>query len=390
MYDETKTSHKTGAHSPTSLLVVDEEAFEVREETQPILRSAQLVLHNVPQPLLQPILQLRPPTEFEPVELISDIAPWIPHRVNQYTSDYPEQSICLEDLVTVAFRVSECNRIRSIEATYDNDTATAKCVAIRNTHFHIMLFHGETERHIIVKMRRMSGCALIFQEEYRAIMNAAKFGEISRRKVLPTLDEPCKNDDFIPLQDSILEKNLTSMKIYLHSDRHDTRVLALEDLASTTNSDLSFDDTALKASKIIMEQNSGIRESVASIILTKEVCAFDDKYIRSLALTTLSNILSTLSKEKILTPFIQDKWYTLSLIPSLIDEIKTASKYPRNASLAAKCLSELFANSAEARSQAGDDTLIALEAAKKVGESSYASLEEEAQVAIDKMVQQHN
>ena len=329
-------------------------------------------------------------TEFKPVEILPGNTPFIPHRVNKYTSDYPEQILFLEDLATVAFRVSESNRIRSIEAEYNNDTATAKCMAMRNTHFRITLFYGETERHIIVKMKRMSGCSLIFQEEYRAIMNAAKFGEISPRKVLPTSDGYCRNNDFIPLQDSVLKKNLLSLKSYLRSDCHDVRVLALEDLASTTDSEHSFDDTALKASKILMESNSGIRESVASIILTKEACAFDDKYIRSLALTTLSNVLSTLSDEKILTPFIQDKWYTLSLMPSLIDEIKTAAKHPHNASLAAKCLSVLFVNSVEARSQVGKDTLITLEAAKKVGESSYANLEKEAQIAIEKMVHQQN
>lgn len=338
-----------------------------------------------------------PQLESEPVvESLPGITPWIPQHVNRYPSDYPDKKICLEDnLATVAFRLSECNRTRSIEAKYDTDTATAKCIALQNTHFRITLFYGETERHVILNIRRMSGCSLIFQEEYRALMNAAKFGEITTRKVLqyvetPTLDAQYRNN-VIPLQDNVLEQSLLSMKSHILSGRHDDHVLALEDMASTTDSEHSLlDDTALKASSVIIEENFGIRESLLSIILEKEVNMFDDNYVRSLALTILSNVFSTLSREKILTPFIQDKWYASSLIPSLIDEIKSAAKHPRNASLAAKCLSALLANSAEICSQAGRDVLVTLEAAKRVGKSSYANLEKEAEVAIEKIVQHNN
>lgn len=394
--DEINTVHEIIARGPTSH-VGDEEAVVVQEETEPIFRSMQ-TQHHIPQLNSQPRPQPQPQPQLESepvVEPLPDIAPWIPQHVNRYPSDYPDQQICLEDLVTVAFRISECNRIRSIEAEYDTETATAKCIALRNTHFRITLFHGETERHIIVKIRRMSGCSLIFHEEYRALMNAAKFGEITTRKVLQYVETPTSDgqyrNDFIPLQDNVLEQILLSMNSHIHSGRYDVRVMALEDMASTTNSEHSLlDDTALKASTIIMEKNLGIRESVSSIILEKEDNAFNDDYVRSLALTILSNVLSTLSKEKTLTPFIQDKWYVSSLIPSLIDEINTAAKHPRNASLAAKCLSALFTNSVEACSQAGKDVLVTLEAAKRIGKSSYANLEKEAQVAIDKIVRHNN
>lgn len=379
----TKTDEKIRA------VVDDEEIVEIREETQPVFRSTRVQYH-LPQPQLQPQLKTKL------VELSPLIAPWIPVHVNPYTFAYPKERICVENLplVTVAFRVSECNRIRSIEAEYDNDTATAECIASQNTHFRVMLFRGETERHIIVDIRRMSGCSLVFREEYRALMNAAKCGEIAPRKAsqcikMPTLGEHQRDNGYIPLPNSVLEKSLLSMKNHLQSECHDTRVLALEDVASTTNPECISDNTALNASKIIMEQSAGIRDSVASIILNREVSAFDDTYIRSLALTILSNVLSTLSKEKILAPFIQDEWYISSLMPSLIDEIKTAVKHPCNASLAAKCLSALFSNSAEARSQARKDkyALISLKAAEQVGKLSHANLEKETQVAIERMAQ---
>ena len=81
------------------------------------------------------------------------------------------------------------------------------------------------------------------------------------RKVLqyvetqPTLDD---RNDVIPLRDDVLEQSLLSMKSRIHSDRGDVSVLALEDMVSTTNSERSvLDDTALKASHILMEMKFG-------------------------------------------------------------------------------------------------------------------------------------
>jgi len=360
----------------------EEEAFEGMDETQPKYRSLQ-IQHDTQQPLLP-----QPQRQSKIEDDTARTARWNPRRVNQYQSNYQEQKICAEKLITVAHRIYESNRVRSIETEYDDDTATAKCMAPRNTTLRIALFHGETENHIIVDIRRMGGCSLVFQEEYRAIMKAAKLGEItpSKKVDLGIRKKAQETTDYIPLKKGVLEENLVSNKSFLGSECHDTCVLALEDMAFTTNSDDSSDDTALNASKLIMEEVTGIRDSVASIILKKEVTAFDGQYIRSLALTILSNVLSTLSKENILIPLIQDEWYRSSLMPSLIDEIKTAAKHPCNATLATKCLSALF-DSTEACAEAGEDTMIALEAARKIGELSDANLETESKVAIEKMVQ---
>jgi len=355
---------------------------EGTEETQLIYRSM-LMQHDTRQ-----LLPLQSQRELKMEEVISRMGCWNPRRINRDQSEYPEQKICAEELKTVAGRISECNRVRSIETEYDDDTATANCTALPNTTFRIRLFHGEMENYIIVDMRRMSGCSLVFQEEFCAIMNAARFGDITPRRIknLGTLNKSHELKYHIPpLPKGTLEQHLLSIKNYLCSECHDVRLLALEDVACTTSED-SADGIALNASKIIMEKITGIRDSIASILLKKEVDAFDGQYIRSLALTILSNVLSTLSKENVLIPLIQDEWYMSSLMPSLIDEVKSASKYPCNASLAAKCLSALF-DSAAACAEAGENTMIVLENAKKIGEASYANLETETKVAIEKLVQ---
>ena len=83
----------------------------------------------------------------------------------------------------------------------------------------------------------------------------------------------------------------------------------MEDVACTTNPQELSDDVSLKASKIIMMKRefSGIRDSISSIIIQKdedEIPFEDGKYVRCLALTILANVMSGLSKQKILTKFI--------------------------------------------------------------------------------------
>jgi len=123
------------------------------------------------------------------------IAHWLPLRVDPSPTEHAELIACEGHLTTIAGRISECNRIRLIKADYDNGGASARCVAMRNTHFCIKLFRGETEKHIIVVIEKESGCDLIFREEYHALMCAARFGEIHPRKVSIVSKEEEKHDD---------------------------------------------------------------------------------------------------------------------------------------------------------------------------------------------------
>jgi len=141
----------------------------------------------------------------------------------------------------------------------------------------------------------MSGCSLVFGEEYRAIVGAVQSGTFVARETAdverPKLDQ---EDSAPPHHTDVLERSLSRMKRDLRSDRHDVRLLALEVVASTTDSDRACGDTAVSASKMIMgDAASGIRDSVASILFTgkEDADVFDDGYFRSLALTILSNVL---------------------------------------------------------------------------------------------------
>eukprot|EP00555_Chaetoceros_dichaeta_P006374 CAMPEP_0198259564 /NCGR_PEP_ID=MMETSP1447-20131203/8721_1 /TAXON_ID=420782 /ORGANISM="Chaetoceros dichaeta, Strain CCMP1751" /LENGTH=173 /DNA_ID=CAMNT_0043946985 /DNA_START=109 /DNA_END=630 /DNA_ORIENTATION=- len=170
---------------------------------------------------------------------------WMPLSVNPCPSDHSEQIFCFGNLTTVACRITDCNRIRSVEAEYDNNTAIAKCVALNDTHFRILLFHGESQKDIVVVIQKISGCNLIFEEEYHAIMNAARYGEIAPRETPTpedfkknTLDEQ-SNSGGIPLEHNILEKSLVSEKSCVHYDRRDIHIMAIGDSLPTNPAPLS-------------------------------------------------------------------------------------------------------------------------------------------------------
>jgi len=113
-------------------------------------------------------------------EMSGRVPYWNAHAVYPCPSGYHAQT-CTGNLLTIAVRISECNRRRFVDAEYSNDPAVATCTAMRNTHFRVMLFRAETEKEINVVIQKISGSDLIFEEEHIALMNAAMFGEIMPR-----------------------------------------------------------------------------------------------------------------------------------------------------------------------------------------------------------------
>jgi len=128
-------------------------------------------------------------------EMSGRVPYWNAHAVYPCPSGYHAQT-CTGDLLTIAVRISECNRRRFVDAEYANDPAVATCTAIRDTHFRVMLFRAETEKEINVVIQKISGSDLIFEEEYIALMNAAMFGEIMPRddELYPELKQPPPED----------------------------------------------------------------------------------------------------------------------------------------------------------------------------------------------------
>lgn len=339
--------------------------------------------------------------------MISTNNSWTLTNIQAFPSDSPMLRTCFEvdsDEKTVARRISFSNRARSIETEYNNYDPIANCIASNNMKFRVQLFCESknslrSKKHItLVQLQRRAGCSLTFNEEYKAIVQASKYGvfvapNAPMKRTYKVTDNKMFNDfSVIPLEDGVLEQNLENTQAQLLSDGYDSQIFGLEDLASTTNPHGSYANIASKASVIIMtdERYAGIRKYISSIILKKEKdnsILEDSKYIRALALTILGNIMSALSRQNTLPDFIQEEHCcALSFISLLVEDIKGASKNQHNASLAAKCLSILLKDSLEARSQVDMDALTALENAKYIGELSHAKLEKEAQSAIYEII----
>merc|ERR1712045_750619 len=213
-----------------------------------------------------------------------------------------------------ARRITDSNRLRSIETEYDDENPTANCTASKNTKFLVRLYYksktsSPSEQNIIlVQVQRRSGCSLIFNEEYKAIIQAAKYGHIVAPKKIVTGTSRMRSSRLsnilpdIPVEEGVLERSLDNAQSQLLSNGYDTRILGLEDVAATTNPQILSDDIALEASKIIMlnDKYSGIRESISTILFHEEKgdSFFEDgKYIRNLALTILLNVMDALSRQ---------------------------------------------------------------------------------------------
>merc|ERR1719384_844180 len=242
---------------------------------------------------------------------------WTLTNIQPFPFDNPTQRTSFKvnsnEATTVAHRISFSNRVRSIETKYDNDDPIANCITSRNTKFRIQLFckgrkSSSSEKIILVQVQRRSGCSLAFSKEYKALVQAVKYGKVvaPNASIVVTARTPStmipNHLSIIPIEDGLLERNLENAQTQLLSNAYDEQFFGLEDVASTTNSQLSSEDIALKASKLIMleEKYSGIRESISLIIQMKETDdAFpqDTKYFRGLALTILANVLSALSRE---------------------------------------------------------------------------------------------
>ena len=76
----------------------------------------------------------------------------------------------------VSSRVSDVLRERSIEATYDNAKAKARCVTADQVEFRVFLYRGQKKysHGIIVEVQRRYGASTSFIGDVRAILDAAE------------------------------------------------------------------------------------------------------------------------------------------------------------------------------------------------------------------------
>lgn len=279
----------------------------------------------------------------------------------------------------VASRVDDMIKKRSVQAEFDNEEPRAICTTDSFLKYHVNLFDAGSDA-TIIEVQRRTGCSLEFRKERTAVICAA------RGESVPS--EPCRlsipadllvNSSYLPPTDDDIMKMIENIVTQLHTKHRDGQIMCLRHLAGMTDATTSGTDTSSKAANIIMNSEIGIREIMTDHLFSG---AQDDTAImmRNSGLTVLMNSLGLFKAEEIEELSKKENiWFTESLLPSLIDNVKSC-KCLHNAYLSARCLLILLKNSsillATARQE--NDLEDVINGAISKGEKNHEKLFQEA------------
>jgi hypothetical protein len=287
----------------------------------------------------------------------------------------------------VSMRVSEVLRERSIEATYDDVAAKAKCLTADGVDFRVRLFRGRGSygHGVIVEVQRRFGTSNVFFEETTAILDAAEdkvpvppppvLAKSSTTNALPLMTSG-NGADQVPDNDSPLRpsSSLDMVSKMLNHRGYDTKHLALQMLISLTDASKIGTRTAESVSTefLKLDDANEVAGSVLSFILDKKV---DDDMakLRALAFQATANAFQAVNGK--VSPILKDQFRFV-----VVDELREAKKTPRNALQAARIAEFLIPE------DAGSDLHNALEMAAEVGAARHAALQRQAQLCLDKLI----
>jgi len=317
---------------------------------------------------------------------------WINYYIPNSSTGFRRSRTSFEvsdtNCTTIANRIFDSNKIRSIYAVYDK--AIMRCKTPSHVIFTIRLVRSAQEANtILIDVRRRSGCAMLFRDEFQALFHAAVHGDMTTcegpRSTTYQADKGCKKIDYIPLDESDIDLSIKAASVDVQSKMHDACVVTLQDLSLTTNPQSK--ETSLIACNLILDKYCNIFEYIIDDIRKQVDYSCGNRhdnnsreYMRSLTLGLLGNILMVVPKHSTLISLIQDKEHNFSVIKSLQWYVRMAKECPLNASLATKCL-RLFVQT-DSRLTLDIDANASLENARRFGQLTYPNLEKEAQAAL--------
>jgi len=296
------------------------------------------------------------------------------------------------DATTVATRICECLRTRSVESNYDDANATATCLTLGSVKFEIHLFRGDNGE-VILETQRRSGNSIDFSKERRAIFEAVIGNGV--HSIEKEFNEQLPPSQMACLKDVSTEENLKQKEQWQASSRFDivriqnlleentthSTYLALRFLSNM--SDLSSVFTE-EVSKNILIEGEVIQSKIIRIIEDDFLYPLDDQYdtLREMKLLTLSVIeqaLSTLSMKGSMKIVSEQHWILNKLVPYLFVTITNAAERPHDASIAIGCLRFLMENSYKVFLKVNsEETLSLLKHATQIGSKAHAYLEKQA------------
>jgi hypothetical protein len=270
----------------------------------------------------------------------------------------------------VAERICRVLRERSIEATYDNAKAKARCVTAEGVDFRIRMYRGRGKfsHGIIVEVQRRFGSSINFHSDTMAILDAAegKTPLPPSTDALPLVSD--SEDDFEPRSSS-----LTMVSKLLKHPGYDAHYLALQTLSSLTDSAKVGRGTALKISKALLESNGEIGNKLAQIVCDSKQDEDETFGLRLMAMSILANAFQVTAGRVPLD--LREE-----LRPTLLDELRRAKSNPRMALMAAKCVEYIIPGDHNISEIHG-----VLEVAREVGSARHLALMRQADLCIEKI-----
>ena len=297
-------------------------------------------------------------------------APELPefHSLERTTVFVPDSTSTM-----VSSRISDLLRDRSIQATYDSESAKVRCMTMDGVDFRIRLYQGRSQygHGIIVEVQRRFGSSMHFHSDAQAILDAVQGKKPapspSRRTVLPEVSDDEVDQDHSPNPSGA--SSLVMVEKMLSLPGFDAQYLGLQTLSALVDPDRMSTQTARRTAMALLKLESPVGEKIFGYITNRKTSDESYTQLRVMALGILANAMRACS---VVPDFLR-----CALRPVLLQDLLNAQDSTNTALLAAKCM-EYFIR--------GDNDTMELhdgfEAARKVGEARHVALMEQAQRCI--------
>lgn len=274
---------------------------------------------------------------------------------------------------TVAQRISEVLKERSIEAHFDNTKAKARCLTTYNVDFRVFLYRGQKQyaHGTIVEVQRRNGASVLFVKDTQAILQAAEGDIPPPPPPLGSAEIPLVSDseDDYDEDSKASLSSLDFVEKMLNFPGYGPNLLALQTLSSLTDPAKMGISTSKKVSQALVQPNNVVGSKVFAIIVDRNTTE-EQEGLRLLALTVLAHVLQS-TNGSIIAPMRE------ALRPVLLKELSGSDKTPQMAFLAAKCLEPLLQ-----KDHAASDFYSVLDSSQSIGEARHAGLRDQAEKCI--------
>lgn len=274
---------------------------------------------------------------------------------------------------TVAGRISDVFRERSIEASFDDTKGRAKCVSADGVDFRVHLYRGRNQYNhgIIVEVQRRFGTSINFHSETQAILDAAEgktpVAPPKKPASLPLFPE----DDGYKAQAG---SSLSMVSKMLSFPGYDAQYLALQTLTSLTDPEKMGLATSRTVSIELLNGHNDVGGKLLMMILSPPKDQEESFDLRVRSMVILSNVLQVAGAGV-------PEGIRMQLRPVLKQDLRRAEINPRLATIAAKCVEHLIDYDRMAR----DIYYDALQTAVQVGTDRHAGLMRQAERCLQKI-----